>query len=122
MPALLVVPGSKCAGPDDRDCFVISSSSLSSPGRAKTVHPRLAGRRFGVGPLARCERLGSARRDLARNIKSAVRRRFATPERPRWEQLRRYFPIVFGHISGSIAMAEAYEIIEHSYDVGRTWR
>jgi hypothetical protein len=103
MPALLVVPGSKCAGPDHRDCFVISSYSLSSPGRAKTVHPRVAGQRFGVGPLARCERLESASCDLSSNIKSAVRRRFATPERSRREQLRRYFP-----------MAAAYEIIEHS--------
>src|SRR5258705_2380870 len=107
MPALLVVPGSKCAGPDDRDCFVISSSSLSSPGRAKTVHPRLAGRRFGVGPLARCERLGSARRDLARKIKSAVRRRFPMPEPLQWEQLRPYLPILFGDVAGSIAHAEA---------------
>src|SRR6476620_796194 len=45
----------KCIGPDDDDCFVISGSSPFSPGKVKTVLPRVVGRRFGVGPLARSE-------------------------------------------------------------------
>lgn len=123
MPALFVVPGSKCAGPDDRDSFVISSSSLSFQRKAKTVHPPVAGRRFGVDPLAGCERVESASCDLSSNIKSAVRRRFVTPERARREQLPRHFPTFFGHVSGPNAMSANYEIIEHSYDGGgTTWR
>jgi hypothetical protein len=45
MPALLLVPSSTCAGPDDGDCFVIFSSSQLSPEKAKMVHPRILGRR-----------------------------------------------------------------------------
>jgi hypothetical protein len=52
MPAVLLVPSSKCAGPDDGDCFVIFSSSRRSPEKAKMVHPRILGRRFGAGPFS----------------------------------------------------------------------
>jgi hypothetical protein len=92
MPARPVDSGSKCAGPDDGGRFVISSSSFL-PETAKTVHPRVVGRRFAASPLARCHWLVSVSRDLAA-------------------------PMSSGRISGPNAMAEAYEIIDHGYDSG----
>jgi hypothetical protein len=102
--------------------IVISNSSLPSPGRAKTVQPRVAGRRFGVGLLARCERLESASCDLSGNIKFVVRRRFSTPDRSRRERLG-IFPCPSVRSEDPNSMAEAYGIIEHRYNAeGTTWR
>jgi hypothetical protein len=109
MPALLVVPVQECAGPDDQNCLVISSSLLLL---LREGEDGLSSRRrAGASASARSRRrewLESASRDLSSNYQieqlsdppSGRQAMVRNARRRRRRTTARAFRYAFGRISG----------------------